>query len=244
MTLNLAQTRSLVQSAQLTPNVSNPAGEAIAMSALYRELKSLGWQSTGKTHPVDKTSLLTLGSATIRRNPNAAPGHWIVDVCGGETEATGSLEAITAYVVNLVSEDTEEATEIAPVSPAKSVAQSLIAEYPALAPRIVKALQLVEALDFNPAQYNTRWDNAGRFGCWSCDCPDAQHRNPRTRYGVACKHALAGTIQQIVKQEAQAVTMREVASKAEARRAAAIPFMGEPGTIDEWIDDYAIEPAF
>lgn len=139
----------------------------------------------------------------------------------------------------------EEEPAIKPVSPATDVALSLKAEYPELAKRIDAALEAVEA-GLQPS-YKTEWDNAGRYGTWSCDCPDAKNRNPRTRFGVACKHALAGVIRQQVEQREADTRNREVEKQQDRRqrdslsvslaRETALPAAAQAGSILDWLDD-------
>jgi hypothetical protein len=108
----------------------------------------------------------------------------------------------------------------APLSPAAMVAAGLSAEYPEHAKRIAAALELVESDRLDLAKYETTWDNAGFLGCWSCTCPDARHRGDalRTRWGIFCKHAIGGLIEQLVQKEAWRIATQKLASDLERSR--------------------------
>lgn len=97
------------------------------------------------------------------------------------------------------------------------IAEGLKAEYPALTSRIVAALELIETGRLDLDKYSTTWDNAGFYGNWRCDCPDARHRGLRTKFGAGCKHALAGLIEQLAERERKQVAYRELASDLERR---------------------------
>lgn len=127
-----------------------------------------------------------------------------------ETWLTGPAEVAPAEA------DPAEVETIKPASPAAEIADGLRAIYPELSSRIDKALAMVE--NGQTSEYQTEWDNAGKDGCWSCDCPDAIYRNHRAHFGVACYHAIAGHIRQELDRRAAAIRSREV----EKRQARAI----------------------
>lgn len=194
--------------------VTTPA-DAAKMVLMYKGLKAAGWQSTGQAHPIDKTAVLTLDNATIRRDPDFDAGHWIIKIAGTEYPLSGSPEAITAEVERLLAE-----AEALPrqLTPAQEEAEGLKAEYPELAARIDAALTLVESgeLAGKMAEYGTTWENLTRFGNWVCNCPDSQHRQPVAKFGRACKHCLGGEILARTKRTANRISQQRLASKVEA----------------------------
>ncbi|GIK36584.1 MAG: hypothetical protein BroJett011_04170 [Chloroflexota bacterium] len=220
--LNLSQLNHSVNTASvaLVPNPNHLLGQSLA----YRQLKEAGWQCIhNELHPTERVPLFRLGDASIRRN-KSGQSHWLVEV-GGETYITSAPVAeITAAVKGRLAELAEaEAEEPLPI-PASSpalVAAWLKDEYPALAGRIDRALELVELGTLDLDKYGTAWDNAGYYGTWSCDCPDAVNRGEslRTRWGAGCKHALAGLIVQLVEGERKQVAYRKLADKIERDRA-------------------------
>ena len=211
--LNLHEVQCQVKFAPtaLAPNPANLLG----LNECYRQLKALGWQSTNEVHKTARTSTFTLGSAIIHYDRTAKA--WQVEVAGGILQRTGDLAAITAEAQRL-GEEAKEA-EISPLSPAAEIAQFLTGEFPELAGRIAAALELVETGKLDLAKYQTEWDSAGFYGFWSCSCPDAHHRSPRTRYGISCKHALGGLIQQRVSQEQRLTAYRKLTDRLEGDRA-------------------------
>lgn len=99
--LNLAQLdekiKGLGLNGTLEANTLNLVGRSIA----YRRLKDLGWQSTGKTHPTHKTSLLKLGQATICLNEEKNK-TWFVEIGGQTHEITGGVAEITRQTLDLL----------------------------------------------------------------------------------------------------------------------------------------------
>lgn len=107
----------------------------------------------------------------------------------------------------------------APLTTPQEIAADLRTEYPELAGRIDKALALVEAGATEFPQYSTAFDPATIHGNWNCDCPDAINREPRAKFGIACKHALAMEIARRVKVQENGVAYRELVSDLERERA-------------------------
>jgi len=198
----------------------SPTGDAFAQNDLYKALKALGWASLDKVHPLDRVSLFQLDAATIRRDRNAAPGAWVIEVDGQDHPFTGDAAEATAEAQRL------QEPQPKPLSSAAEIAQFLTGEFPELATRIAAALELVEAGKLDLAKYQTEWDNAGFYGCWSCSCPDAHYHSPRTRYGISCKHSLGGLIQQWVSQEKRLTAYRRLEDKLDADRARRLATQG------------------
>lgn len=214
--VNLSQLKQQVKSSDLSRAVRNP-GHPLAINDAYRQLKDLGWScQNSEVHKTDRVPVFRLGDASIRRDRNVA-GGWIVEVGESIYQTTTDLESITAEVQRLqaVAEDDGNSWG---GSPAAQVAEVLTAEYPEHASRIARALELVEAGSLEN-QYNTRWDPAGFWGCYECDCPDSLHRQPRSKYGAACKHAFALLIARLVEGERQAAAYRKLADRIERDRA-------------------------
>jgi hypothetical protein len=199
----------------LVPNPNHPAGANLC----YKQLKAYGWKCHDpadrdgmEIHPTERVPVFRLGGASIRRNKRH--GGWIVEVAGGVFEQAGDLAAITAEAVRLDAE-----AQAARLTPAAAVAMDLVTEYPALQSRIAAGLALVEAGKFDPAKYGTTWDNAGFYGCYSCDCPDSVNRKPRAKFGAACKHSFAMEISRRVKAEKTAMAYRRLNDKLDGDRA-------------------------
>lgn len=226
MSLNLHQVRHEVKqiSATLIPNPANLLG----LNECYRQLKALGWQSTNEVHPVARVSTFTLGSATIHYDRTAKA--WQIEVCGGTLTRTGDLAAITAEAANLDAEaeghrvwGLGSTPNPKPQTPASSLAAQhaaiLTTEYPALATRIAAGLALAEAGVVEFPQYETAYDPATINGNRSCGCPDSVNRNPRARWGAACKHAIAQEIAHRVENERRATAYRKLTDRIEGDRA-------------------------
>lgn len=215
--INLSQLEAKIKSSAPTRARLNPA-HPLAVNEAYKQLKSLGWICLdSEVHPADRVPVFRLGSASIRRD-KTTPGGWIIAVSDSEFRSSGSVSEITTSVNELaapVDETAQATSEIeptpAPLSPAALEAQGLISEYPQLAERIAKALALVEAGVTKFPQYQTEWQNLTRDGNWICNCPDAQHRQPRAKFGIACKHTLAGEIAARVKRSAWQTANRKLA---------------------------------
>lgn len=132
--------------------------------------------------------------------------------------------ACKRQIANIEAELSEDVSETgptpAPITPAMSEAQGLMSEYPELSERITRALALVEAGQTEFPQHNTRFDPAGFYGYRDCDCGDAVHRQPRAKFGIACKHTLAQEIAARVERTAWRVANQKLASDSERRAAA------------------------
>lgn len=132
--------------------------------------------------------------------------------------------ACKRQIANIEAELSEDVSETeptpAPLTPAQEEAQGLMSEYPELSERIDRALLLVEAGQTEFPQYNTRFDPAGFYGYRDCDCGDAVHRQPRAKFGIACKHTLAQEIAARVERTAWRVANQKLASDSERRAAA------------------------
>lgn len=218
-------------SVSLIPNPNHP----LAQNEAYKQLKAAGWTChNSELHPTDRVPVFRLDSAAIRRNKSGA-SHWLLEIAGETHPVTDVTVAdITAAVQ-------AELAEIAvkPRSAAQDAADSLTAELTAglsekdaaaIAKRIASGLELHTAGAVS--QYNTRWDNAGALGCWSCDCPDAEHRALTSKYGRLCKHTAAGMIAQRLQQAQAVTTAREVEKRNERRaRFATDPAPGDGGRL-------------
>lgn len=223
--LNLAQVRSQIKSGDTTRAVRN-AGHWLNINEAYRALKTLGWACfNGELHPVDRVPVFRLGSASIRRD-RTTPGGWVVEALGGSYRSQADLAEITTEVESMLSEveaaqAPEPETEAPPAKPssAAQVAQCLAVEYPEHAERVRRALELVETGQVDPARYRTTYDPATFYGRYECECPDSKNRQPRTKFGAACKHALAMEISRLVEADRRAVAYRKLADTIERSRA-------------------------
>lgn len=138
----------------------------------------------------------------------------------GLTVRSYRLSELPAPVSELAPSVSEIEPTPAPISPAMSEAQGLMSEYPELSERIDRALLLVESGQTEFPQYNTRFDPAGFYGYRDCDCGDAAHRQPRAKFGIACKHTLAQEIAARMERTAWRVANQKLASDSERRAAA------------------------
>lgn len=222
--LNLSQIQTQVKSTP-APRL-NPA-HPLAVNDAYRQLKALGWTCVNsEIHPVDRVPVFRLGSAAVRRDKDN-PGGWIVTVSDLEYRFTGEVNEISRFVSEITPQPAQIANTVseseptpAPVSSTMAEAQGLMSEYPELTERITRALALVEADQTEFPRYNTRFDPAGFYGYRDCDCGDASHRQPRAKFGIACKHTLAQEIAARVKRTAWRVANQKLASDSERRAAA------------------------
>jgi hypothetical protein len=224
--VNLSQLSHSVKpiSAALVPNPNHPLSQGHA----YRQLKEAGWacydpnsRDKMESHPIERVPVFRLGAASIRRN-RTGQSHWLIEI-GGETFAESfSVAEITAAVHDRLADLAAEADPLPPPPPSsfRQIADWLKVEYPALADRIDRALELVETGRLDLDKYGTEWDNAGYFGTWRCDCPDALHRGEglQTNWGSGCKHALGGLIIQLAEGERKTTAYRRLADKIERDR--------------------------
>lgn len=225
--VNLAHLQQQIKSSDLSRARLNPAHPQFINDA-YKQLKALGWTChNSEIHPTDRVPVFRLGpstgsgqAASIRRD-KGTPGAWIVEAGGQVYQMGGDLEGITAEIERLAEPCPElvEGPLPAPLSPAQLEAEGLKAEYPELAERITRALALVEAGQTEFPHYNTRFDPAGFYGIRDCDCGDAVHRQPRAKFGIACKHALAQEIAARMKRSATRVAQQKLADNLAHARA-------------------------
>ena len=113
-----------------------------------------------------------------------------------------------------------------PISLAAQHAQLLAGEYPEHAERIARALALVEAGTVEFPQYNTRYSPETFYGLRECDCPDVQNRDPRAKFGSACKHCFAQEIAARIERERKATAYRRLSDKLDADRARRLAAQG------------------
>lgn len=139
--------------------------------------------------------------------------------------------------------DDKPAAQPAP-SPAAQIAADLTAEYPNLASRINKALELVEAGVVEFPQYDTRhFISNGNSIMRECDCPDATHRPYVTAFGAGCKHCLAQEIRHRLDRQFNAVKVRKIEEYVEKSRqqaqanAAAYEFALRPDALNRAKDN-------
>jgi hypothetical protein len=205
--LNLTALNVAPGSAEMIVNTLNLVG----LSETYRQLKALGWTSTGEVHPVNRTSTLTLGPALIYSLHNLGQNRtWAIEVDGQSHQVTGSAAEITAAALDL--------QPAKALTPAESLAADLTARYPELAKRIEAGLELYQS--DTPLTYNTVWYPA--TDQIRCDCPDASHRRPQADFGAACKHGVKLYMKLSLSQEHQSAGLRKLTDGQERRRLASL----------------------
>lgn len=230
--LSLTEVQAQIKSGNLGQARRN-GGHLVTINDLYKQLKALGWQCLDREmHPMDRVPVFRLGPASIRRDKQQA-GGWIVTYQGREIPTTADLEEITTEVRSKME-----------IDPADLAAAELIAEYGHdFEGRVERAAELVKAGQTDFPQYETSFDPSGFYGLRSCQCPDAQHRNPRAKFGAACKHCLAQELAARIGQEAEAVNTREWVEEAQRKRESERATMARQA---QWaaahpVDDYGLE---
>lgn len=224
--LNLTQTHSSVNSLpQLNPNIRG--GNYLAINEAYRRIKASGWSGTGQTHSRHRVPTFSLGNAITYRD-KSGEHDWIVefqDAGRGYRIDIDDPAHLAAYVAGLP--EYQDAAP-APSHPADVHAADLAAEYGHdFGGRLGRAVELVKAGSIS--DHETSYDgSAGFFGMWQCNCPDAQFRAPRAKFGLACKHCLAGEISRRIEAESDGAAYRKSADRWERRRSEADPRPGVP----------------
>ncbi len=82
------------------PNTLNQMG----LNETYRQLKAIGWQSTGQMNPATETSVMRQGDVTISSlHKEGRRNTWLVEVAGFSQAVTGSAEEVTDQAEKFIS---------------------------------------------------------------------------------------------------------------------------------------------
>ena len=99
MTLNLTETRKLIQSSNLTPKSSN----TLAIIEGYRQLEATGWEVHTSIHPIENIRIYTRGIANLRHDITLE-FDWICSINDDVYGFAGNIAAITKDVDEMLKE--------------------------------------------------------------------------------------------------------------------------------------------
>jgi len=157
------------------------------------------------------------GSLTLQHMPSRMPSPVVLPLV---LETQNGAQADTTAIIAWLTEVAEVMGVAQAIpDPVDMAAAELIAEYGHdFEGRLERAVELVKAGKTEFPHYETSYDLSGFYGLRSCQCPDAEHRNPRAKFGAACKHALAQEIALRLAQDSERVAQAEWTEETQRKR--------------------------